>query len=275
MKNKLREGFTLIELSIVLIILGLLATGVMSGTALIASSKINAVITNIQNFRTGVNTFRVAYNAAPGDFAQAGAQISIGGTQVNGNGNGQIQWAVQGCAATTCTANEALDAWKQLGALNLVQGTFSGCTYNATATLCAAGSATLTYDNGTVNVLGLYVPASKISNTGYSFDYDQYTTTSDGIVLNNNIVWLGSPDSSGNALEASYAVSLGVGLSNYTGVDGSSASNIDTKLDDGIATTGAILGYSSATPTTIALKPTSPQAYANSNYYSLKFQMLS
>ena len=70
-----RVGFTLIEVSIVLVIIGLLAGGVLVGRDLIEAAKIRQQITQIEQFKAAVNTFRAKYNALPGDllFTQATA----------------------------------------------------------------------------------------------------------------------------------------------------------------------------------------------------------
>ena len=68
-KNKV--GFTLVELSIVLVIIGLVIGGVMVGRDLIETSKIRAQITQISDIETQINTFRLKYNCLPGDCTNA------------------------------------------------------------------------------------------------------------------------------------------------------------------------------------------------------------
>ena len=62
-----REGFTLIELSIVLVIVGLLIGGILVAQSMIATSRIVAVAAQIQQFDAGVMNFKTKFNALPGD----------------------------------------------------------------------------------------------------------------------------------------------------------------------------------------------------------------
>src|SRR5580658_7858400 len=88
-------GFTLIELSIVLVIIGLIVGGVLAGQDLIRAAAARAQITQIEKYNTAVNTFRGKYNALPGDMnAEAASQLgfpSRPGTYGEGDGNGVIE----------------------------------------------------------------------------------------------------------------------------------------------------------------------------------------
>lgn len=66
-----RKGFTLIELSIVLVIIGLLVGGVLAGQTLIAAAQVRKEISKLNSISTAINTFRVKYDALPGDMANA------------------------------------------------------------------------------------------------------------------------------------------------------------------------------------------------------------
>lgn len=79
-KNK---GFTLIELAIVIVIIGLIVLAIISGTHLIRESKIKKVISEYEQFGVAENTFKLKYSALPGDMADATSY----GFQGNGNGD--------------------------------------------------------------------------------------------------------------------------------------------------------------------------------------------
>jgi prepilin-type N-terminal cleavage/methylation domain-containing protein len=72
MKNlKKTAGFTLLELSIVLIIVGLLAGGVLAGRHLIQSAKTQNMLGEINQYKTAIRQFREKYRSLPGDMPDA------------------------------------------------------------------------------------------------------------------------------------------------------------------------------------------------------------
>lgn len=89
------NGFTLIELSIVLVIIGLIVGSVLVGQDLIRASEIRATITQIERYQTVTNTFRGKFNALPGDMNAAVAATfgftSRGQYAGEGDGNGTIE----------------------------------------------------------------------------------------------------------------------------------------------------------------------------------------
>ena len=64
-----RSGFTLVELAIVLVIVGLLIGGILVAQSMISTAKINSQVRQFQQFDTAVANFITRYNAAPGDYA--------------------------------------------------------------------------------------------------------------------------------------------------------------------------------------------------------------
>src|ERR1700728_1709743 len=68
------EGFTLIEMSIVLVVIGLIIGGVLVGQDLIRAAYVRAQIAQIEKFNTAVNTFYGKYQALPGDMNASTAQ---------------------------------------------------------------------------------------------------------------------------------------------------------------------------------------------------------
>ena len=88
------KGFTLIELSIVLVIIGLITGGVLVGRDLIEAAKIRSVISDIEQIDTAVNTFRLKYNCIPGDCKNAARFGFRARSGFNcGDGNGVISSA--------------------------------------------------------------------------------------------------------------------------------------------------------------------------------------
>jgi prepilin-type N-terminal cleavage/methylation domain-containing protein len=73
-----RDGFTLIELSIVLIVIGLIVGGILVGQNLINAAAIRAQVSQIEKYNTAANTFREKYGYLPGDITpQAVAQFGF------------------------------------------------------------------------------------------------------------------------------------------------------------------------------------------------------
>lgn len=85
------NGFTLVELAIVIVIIGLLVGGVLQGQELIKQAQLRSSIKHLQSVLASYNTFKAKYNAVPGDFNRA--VNMIGGADIaNGNGNNKTEW---------------------------------------------------------------------------------------------------------------------------------------------------------------------------------------
>src|ERR1700753_450898 len=91
----MRQGFTLIELSIVLVIIGLIVGGILVGQDLIKAAEVRAQISQIEKYNSAGNTFRGKFGGIPGDLALSlvnqfgfspGANCDGTFTQRDGNG---------------------------------------------------------------------------------------------------------------------------------------------------------------------------------------------
>jgi len=109
--NTSQGGFTLVELAVVLLIIGLIVGGILRGQDLITSAQLNSVQTDANQIRTATNTFQDKFIALPGDFGNADSAINSSLTLNDGNGNGRIDG---NRVSSTGDGNEAVNAWVHL-----------------------------------------------------------------------------------------------------------------------------------------------------------------
>ncbi len=87
-----QTGFTLIEIAIVLVIIGLLTGGVLKGQELITNAKVNNTITKMDGLKAAVFGFQDRFRALPGDMGNAATVIGNGAVNcATGCDNGLIQ----------------------------------------------------------------------------------------------------------------------------------------------------------------------------------------
>lgn len=129
------DGFTLIEMSIVLVIIGLIVGGVLVGQDLIHAARVRAQLSQIEKFNTAVNTFYGKYQALPGDMnATTAAQYGIfaprGSAAGQGDGDGLLEGNNTG--AWGCLLNsENFMFWQDLGVAGLIEDRFPQSSYGS------------------------------------------------------------------------------------------------------------------------------------------------
>jgi prepilin-type N-terminal cleavage/methylation domain-containing protein len=128
----MRNAFSLVELSIVLVILGLLTGGVLAGQSLIRAAELRSVNNEATKYISAVHTFRDKYFALPGDMANAtrfwGAAhatpatcrntVSTSAATCDGNGDGRV--------LQTGTSMEQMRFWQHLANAGLLEGSYDG-----------------------------------------------------------------------------------------------------------------------------------------------------
>lgn len=95
MKSAVKRGFTIVELSVVLVIIGLLVAGIAAGSSMIHQAELRSVINDLQNFQTAYSNFVSFYKGPPGDISSASTYWADGvcgspATICDGNDNGTI-----------------------------------------------------------------------------------------------------------------------------------------------------------------------------------------
>lgn len=252
-------GFSLVELSIVLVILGLLVGGVLSGQSLIRAAELRAVSTQLNGFTVAARSFRDKYFAIPGDMNNATAfwgtdNVSCpngGGSSgtCNGNGNGIIG---NGALGNTC---ENQEFWRQLALAGLIEGKYTPQTAGSCFGGFIAGqdSAKLRISNG----------AAGISYVGPISSNAAFPGTTVWIGDYQNVFFVGANGNSVNGMPGAQALMKPEELW-----------NIDTKMDDGLPATGNVVSIypgtgfapaASATTGCVTTNVSSTAAYSLSN----------
>ncbi len=112
------KGFTLVELSIVIVIIGLLIAGVTAGRNIVQSAKLQSIVSETNKFMVAYNTFKLQYNAKPGDMSNA---QTFWASATQGDGNGSI-----GNGNTSINSSEGFAFWQHLALASLIEGTYTG-----------------------------------------------------------------------------------------------------------------------------------------------------
>ena len=125
MTNK-QDGFTLVEIAIVLVIIGVLLGGVLKGQELIKGAQVRNLIDQSSSIQAAYYGFVDRYHQIPGDM-RGNAACSLIGNQgpncVGGNGNRVIEknnW------------KEASAVWAHLAAAGFIQGNYQGSATDET-----------------------------------------------------------------------------------------------------------------------------------------------
>jgi prepilin-type N-terminal cleavage/methylation domain-containing protein len=205
------QGFSLVELSIVLIILGLLTGGILGGQSLIAAAQLRSIGKEYEQWLMAVNSFKEKYNSLPGDTNLA-TRLWTG--TWDGDGDGVVDDATAAGAT-----GEIFTFWQHLALAGMISGEYTG--------LAGPGGGGPEY---TDSLPAENVPVSKYSGGGWSVGwlpvYGVYT-----------------PDL--YTMDYGSYFSFGGKIPGYDMADRllrpEDAWNIDTKFDDGQPAKGNII----------------------------------
>ena len=210
-----KSGFTLIELSIVLVIIGLILGGVVGGKVLIDQAELRRVQNNISQYQAATRVFKQKYAAMPGDMANATSYWPTAAG--NGNGNNHFE-------AADANAERYL-AWQEMALAGIIPGKFSGSS-----------------DGAGTTVPGVNVPMGN-RNEVYFFHMvalahcAQYTSNVDCSILS-DVMRVASKVTNAYPHPDDPAFSPG------------EAYSIDLKMDDGLPGRGKLTGYNPFAPLT-------------------------
>ena len=227
----LQSGFTLVELSIVLVIIGLMVGAILVGRALIQAAEIRATVSQLQKYSTAVNTFRLKFGGnMPGDmlgitasqYGFTAGSACMTGAQGFGDGNGLIEADDQNHIGQpwidlSYFGGEVILFWSNLSTSNLIDGSVGG---NSSTTPISA-TCTVPFNLDSSNMFK-WIPPAKIGHGGYVFIFSPTTGTVGPVTNAENYFQI-----SGGSIGVTSQYSLTNALSPYESY------SIDTKIDDG------------------------------------------
>jgi prepilin-type N-terminal cleavage/methylation domain-containing protein len=128
---KRTQGFTLVEIAIVLVIIGLLLGGILKGQEMITQAKIKNLIADFSGVSAAYHGYQDRYRALPGDDPGAAARWAVAPAATSGNGNGQVGGTYNNGNAACAPATESCSWWDHLRRAGFVAGTGSTLPFNA------------------------------------------------------------------------------------------------------------------------------------------------
>lgn len=200
------KAFTLVELAVVIVLLGLIISGIVVGHELIKQAKLRSVVTDFEKYVVSFRSFKFKYGNIPGDMSTAytywGAACDATPSNCNGDNNkrvdGNQEWA---------------RFWQHLALAEMIPGTYTGTAASPIKSFLPAGP------------LNAASTSTRTSGSVYSVKYEatayfQKAATALALVANgdydNGSMWDGTDLSPGEA------------------------KSVDLKIDDGIANNGIL-----------------------------------
>lgn len=225
------SAFSLVELSIVLVILGLLVGGILAGKSLIRASELRSVTTEHHRYITAMKAFQGKYFMLPGDISNAESfwgqlnatnatcrdSPTTGTDTCNGNGDGVIE-------VSSSRSREIYRFWQHLANAGLIEGSYTGTYVGAASWGVTRGG---------------NIPASKLGSAGWAVVSRTNAIAQGGwynsMFFPSSEHWL---EFGGNTSANSYLID--------PMLKAEEAWNIDSKTDDGLPGTGKITTFNNS-----------------------------
>jgi prepilin-type N-terminal cleavage/methylation domain-containing protein len=142
-KKSTEAGFTLVEIAIVLVIIGLLLGGILKGQEMITQAKIKNVINDFNGISVAVTSYQDRYRALPGDDANATTRWTVQ-APASGNGNGVVAGLYNandtaGTGGAPAATAESNLFWQHLRIAGFVPGLTTGTGSGTPPPNAAAG----------------------------------------------------------------------------------------------------------------------------------------
>lgn len=203
--RRTESGFSLVEIAVSIIIIGLLTAMIVKGGQMVEAAKVSSTVLQTQSIISGVQTFRTSYQAWPGDFSAADTYLD-GCSADSDCGNGDETGLVDATSSNPdydedlTAENEPKYFWKHLYYSGLARGIPDGDAYD----------------------YGSILPVANMDG-GFEMFYD------------------GDVEFSSSAM-ASHVLRLAGAVDMSFGLNGELAFMFDQKMDDGKPGGGSVVG---------------------------------
>lgn len=232
-----KYGFTLLEMGMVIVIIGLVAGGIVMGRELITQAEIRAIVGEYDRYLKSVQEFQDKYRALPGDMNNAESMWGTDGggcpnntyTSVvplttntcNGDGDGLIG-GCSGDLSTACAGTpEVWRAWQHLSNAGVIEGRYTGIGRDAGGGILSGG------------VIGVNAPVSKRPPAGWTFLH--FSNAADE-------TWLAG-GTYGHVFMFGKGEPSTSRFTTYPALPSKDAMELDRKIDDGKPRTGNIRAW--------------------------------
>lgn len=216
------RGFTLIEMSIVLVIIGLIVGGILKGQEIVNAAREKQVVNQLNAVRTGQNTYIDRHGQYPGDDTKG---KFVSGYATNGNGDtlvGASSSTPIGTVASNVVSNVIQQSTEEGG--YFLEMLAEGLIHGAVPPTSTANASAFGVERSS------WLPNTAFPNTGLGI--------SAGSHVGNSAVDVSSPITKGTNWLAIWSFIY----ANNGGVSLRQAGHIDVALDDGNPTTGLVRG---------------------------------